>query len=276
MTPDIMTNIEQLKYLGMEEDSFKRITVPVKLQNAILNPQQTQYIANKIESEKISTPLTKCLNNIDIQWHDESFPCLIYDKKPDLAVAVVHDVLMMKLFPPKNSLINTQLLQLPVFEVEYTCSDFHPQTDEKCLIDSINKTQFEFEGELLFELLNKAVRSQRNKIEKPFNNESINEAIELIERENEEVCNILINTRALSLIKDQIDGNNQFRKINIIPFSPSGRVNKNRVYFLGSAIKLGAVAKTSSKANLKEGDLSCLYRLGAVILNRNLISVVQH
>lgn len=279
MTPttERINNKEQIEYLGMDSENFKRIIIPIELQNTLLdNAIDSNSLTKKLEYELINniSPLDKCLECCNISYEDNCFSVLLSENKPDITVAVLHDILMMKLFPPKNVIVNDINVDLPIFEIEYSLINIPFNTQENSIIHSIIKSINEFEGEFLFELLNKAVRSQRNKIEKSLDINSINKAMELIERENESVENILTNTKAYSIVKDNTNN------INIVNFSPKGRMNKNRVYFLTNPSILGKVIKTNYTVNIKKlGDnmnISCLLRIGAVILNRDVISVIEH
>lgn len=285
MTPIIepITNKEQIEYFGMDSDVLKRIIVNVKLQNSVISHDLKQdELLSKIEKEwnQQQTPLDICLATKNINFEDDNFEAILYDEKPEITVAVLHDSLMMKLFPPKGTMIENSLLKLPVFEIEYIVENINNRTDDYNVIQSIISAKNMFDGEFLFELLNKAVRSQRNKIEKQFNEISISEAMELIERENNSVNNILANSKAYSLIRNKIQMN-QYENAKIINFSPVGRMNKNRVYFMGDPQELGRIVKTKCKINIETLDnqyynISCLMRMGAVILNRNIISVIEH
>lgn len=282
-TIERITSQEQLEYLGMNGDALNRIVIPVKLQNSTISNDQYLISLIKMESywNQHNSPLDQCLDKLSVSMADDSFTALISDEKPELTVAVLHDTLMMKLFPPRNTCIESSILNLPIFEIEYILSDIPFNINENYIINSLIKARDIFEGEFLFEMLNKAVRSQRNKIEKPFNNSSISEALELIERENYKPSHILANSKAYSLIRNDIDAiNNTYRGIPIINFNPSGRMNKNRVYFIGEPEVVGRVVKTdwqiSRERKEDKWNISCLLRMGAVILNRDLISVIEH
>jgi hypothetical protein len=274
---DIFTKEDQNKYLGIYPDSFKKIYKNINIKNISLNNNQ------KISEEEIiiqlnnsKSPLDYCLSKIDISFDDEFFNIISYDNKPDITVAVLHDVLMMKLFPPRNSIIENNIINLPIFEIEYIIENLPVNANKYEIYHHISKSKNEWEGNILYEILNKAVRSQRNKIEKEINNQSINQAIELIERENENVDNILANTKAYLSEKETFDNLN----IRTIIFSPENRVNKNRVYFMGASNILGKVAKSQPKIKIEKRqdvyNISCLFRIGIVILNRDVISVVEH
>jgi len=280
-----ITNQEQIEYLGMDGDTLKRLEVDTNMDAGMIDINKAfddNLISDlKNELNTLITPLRQCLETSDM-YPDNDYITIGLSEKTDLAIAVLHDTLIMKLFPPKNLLVNNNTLDLPVFEVEYTAKNIPIGFQKESLINSIKKSVLNFEGEFLFELLNKAVRSQRNKIEKDINFNSIHEAIELIERENENIYNILANTKAHSILRKEIIINNNLllEGINIIHFSPSGRMNKNRVYFMGRPNLLGRFCKTDFAISVdiqdKQYDISCLVRMAAVILNRDIISVIEH
>lgn len=274
---DIFTKEDQDKYLGIYSDSFKKIYKNINIKNISLDNNQIiseEEIASQLNNSK--SPLDYCLSKIDISFQDEFFNIISYDNKPDITIAVLHEDLMMKLFPPRNSIIENNIINLPIFEIEYTIENLPINANKYEVYHHISKSKNEWEGNILYELLNKAVRSQRNKIEKEINKQSINQALELIERENENVDNILVNTKAYLLGKDIFDNIN----IRTIIFSPENRVNKNRVYFVGPANILGKVARSHPKIKIEKRqdlyDISCLFRIGIVILNRDVISVIEH
>lgn len=286
MTPtmELMTNQEQIEYLGMDGNSLKRLIINVKMDNGIINSNNLlkQNIMPLLQEniKTISTPLDQCLEKFSLSDDDDYFT-IFEPEKIDFAVAVLHDTLMMKLFPPKNLFLDNNKINFPIFEVEYIANNIPAGLQVESIINSFKKSINLFESELLIELLNKAVRSQRNKIEKDLNFNTISESLELIERENEIVYNILTNTRAYAILRQEINPEqNTYRGINIINFSPSGRMNKNRVYFMGVPSTLGRICKSNFKINIDRKEdqyhISCLVRMGAVILNRDVISVIEH
>lgn len=274
---DIFSKEDQDKYLGIYPDSFKRIYKNINIKNISLDNRQIiseEEISIQLNNSK--SPLDYCLSKIDISFEDEFFNIITYDEKPDITVAVLHEELMMKLFPPRNSIVENDIIDLPIFEIEYIAKNIPINANKNEIYHYISKSKNEWEGNILYEILNKAVRSQRNKIEKSIDNQSVNQAIELIERENENVENILANTKAYSSEKDIFDNIN----IRTIIFSPENRVNKNRVYFMGPANILGKIARSQPQIQIEKKqdvyNISCLFRMGIVILNRDIISVVEH
>lgn len=282
---DSITTQEQTAYLGLDGENLKRLIIPNVMQNSTIdrvNSKQDIFnsITQIVEHKHPKTVLEQCLEYQKVSDLKDTYTAVIYDEKPDITVAVMHDTLMMKLFPPKSVTFDEQELELPLFEIELTMSQINKKTLSEDIANSLLYALKSFEGEFLFELLGKAVRSQRNKIDKPLDEDSISEALELIERENYEPSYILANSKAFSIIRKTLDNNNCYQNIPVLQFSPNSRMNKNRTYFMGPTSVLGKITKSSANIQIEENDnhfnISYLYRLGAVILNRNLISVIEH
>ena len=273
---------EVIEYLGLNYNSFKKLQVEVELlPSTIIKQNNFEVVSQLIQNAwlKNKTILDIALGTHTISWDDDKFSTFFPSDNVDVVAAVLHDELHMKLFPPKNMLFDGGVLDLPVFEVEYILRNVPKNIPNNDVVNSILKTQNKYEGEFLFEILGKAVRSQRNKIDKPLNIESISDALELIERENENPYHTLTNTKAFALIRNQIE-NNKFMSTDVLNFSPVGRVHKTRTYFLGDPNMIGRLAKTigcqieiENKGDMF--DVSCLLRMGCVILNRSLISVIE-
>jgi len=265
-------------FLGLNYNTFRRLPIKVELIPSTLN-NDINIFAYEIEQElkNKTTILDKCLSLSSLTWDDESYNVFI-PSEADIAVAVLHDELTMKLFPPKYIEFTHGELTLPIFEVDYYV-DVPVGMSAQNVAQSILKTQMKYEGDFLFELLNKALRSQRNKIDKSISSESISEAMELIERTNETPTTMVANTKSFALIRNQMQ-NGQLLNMDVLNFSPSGRAHKNRTYVLGPSTLLGKLVKTTDyRINTqREEDIihvSCLLRMGAVILNRSLISAIE-
>jgi len=274
-------NKEMNDFLGLNYNTFRRLPIKVDLIPSTLtnDNDNMNILAHDIDQElkDKTTILDKCLSLSQLTWDNESYNVFI-PGEADIAVAVLHDELTMKLFPPKYIEFIHGELTLSIFEVDYY-ADVPAGMSAQSIAQSIFKTQMKYEGDFLFELLNKALRSQRNKIDKSISDESISEAMELIERTNEAPTTMVANTKSFALIRNQMQ-NGQLLNMDVLNFSPSGRTHKNRTYVLGPAALLGKLVKTPDYhiSVQKEEDIihiSCLLRMGAVILNRSLISAIE-
>ena len=185
----------------------------------------------------------------------------------------------MVIYPQSGSRekIGPGVYSLPVFDIEYRLAGVSDDVNFELLCDSMDLMRLQFETELLFDLLSKSVRSQRNRIDAPLSSRSISEAMELIERESRVVFNCALNTRAFSMWRDHIhSGGGKLFGATALCCSPRKRQNMKRNYFLGPPNMLGVFATTVPSARFDEKDvLMVSMRMGAVVLDRSLISSVD-
>lgn len=237
------------------------------------------------ETEKIlllsqhPTFLDICLGNLDLQTDATSFRINL-PVATEIVVATPNgpDGLEMMICPPSGSRDKMEpgIYSIPTFEVEYHIGGVDSDVNFELLCDSMDLIRLQFETELLLDLLSKSVRSQRNKIDSPLSQESISEAMELIERESRRVTNSILNTKAFAIWRGHINSNGgTLFGTNALCCSPRKRQNLKRNYFLGPSHMLGVIAMTIPNVSIDVPDVTMTMRMGAVILDRSLISSIN-
>jgi len=220
-----------------------------------------------------------CLGNVSLSSDASSF---------DVSLPVPTEIVVMTLNGPDGAemvicpqsgsreKIGPGAYTLPMFDIEYRLAGVNDGVGFELLCDSMDLLRLQFETELLFDLLSKSVRSQRNRIDAPLSSGAISEAMELIERESRIVSNCALNTRAFSMWREHIlSADGKLFGATALCCSPRKRQNMKRNYFLGPPNMLGVFATTTPSARFDGDVLTLSMRMGAVVLDRSLISSVD-
>lgn len=236
-------------------------------------------VMRAISSSQQSTCLGTCLRNIELRPDDDAYE--IHLPVPTEIVVVTPngpDGVDAVICPHSGSRdkMDAGSFKIPMFDVEYTLDEVQPESDFDLICDSVDLLRVQFETEVLFDLLSKSVRSQRNRIDTPLSSESISSAMELIERESRIVENCVMNTRAFSRWRDHISDNGGLLfGARALCCSPKKRQNIKRNYFIGPSHMVGVFAVTPFDVQLQEGNVRVMMKMGATIFDRSLISSVD-
>lgn len=173
-------------------------------------------------------------------------------------------------------------LEIPMLQLDYTMDNdglgIDPRIEGGDPIFSITqgfKRAIEiFENELLFDVLAKAVRSQRNKVKKEISRESISETMQFSENLGFPPEVAVLNTTSHAKIRPTLsDSNGKLFGMTVLHFPPRRRGNKMRNYFLGDA---GVSKRTPVSLEFdEEGNMTLSYQLGVVIFERNAITCLE-
>lgn len=189
----------------------------------------------------------------------------------------------MVIYPPPTSRqhISPGILPLPTFRVTYIVRD----VPSKCHPDSVgmalDAARHRFEGDVCFDILMKAVRSQRNVLKEPFGIEAVGHAMLILERDGIEPHLAILNPEANGVVRSHIESNGGLlRGMRTVVVVPSRRGNEGRSYFLSAPIELGTIAKSDPEVSLERQDDGCFSvlwstQLGIMITNRGCISSID-
>lgn len=283
-------------HLGVDETRFQKVVVSGNLLPGACSVSSTMSLRNVIERVGIEescraicarqhpTYLDLCLGNLDVGSDSAAYEINL-PVETEIVVAAIRgnsDNVDMMICPPagSRSTMETGTVSLPLFEIEYVIEDVPAHHDFEVVCDAMDLLRLQYETELLFDLLLKSLRSQRNKVEAPFSTNAVTEAFELIERESRAVKNCLLNTKAYASWRDRIDLNDGLLfGAKAYCCSPHRRGNLKRNYFLGAAHMLGVCARSQPWLSLEDENgayrMSYLIRTGAVVVDRSLISSVE-
>lgn len=173
-------------------------------------------------------------------------------------------------------------VMIPMIEVEYRMDSdglgFDPRVyggdPAVGVLEGFRRAIRAFENELLFDVLGKAVRSQRNKVKKPITPESVSETMRLSENLGFSPEMAILNTESHSRMRPFIEkSKGKLFGMTVLHFPPERRGNKMRNYFVGDA---GVSKRTPVRLNFDEdGNMTLAYELGVVIFERNAIACLE-
>jgi hypothetical protein len=269
--------------LGLNGESFRRYVVPAPLDPSCgedwepgeeFHPEDC--LGGLMASH--STVLSVCLRPISLPFGTSSFTVCIPDDR-DVVIATPHEAIDCKLFPPKGDEASAGTIPVPIFEVEFLATGIPSDKEWGTVVRGILRARERFEGELLFSLLGKALRSQRNRKVEEMGIDSVSAAMEFIERENLPVMNAVLNSKSHAKVRDlirQSEGKLYGASVNL--FTSRGRQSSRRNYFVGPRESVGIVSHSPAVVKETVGEnwsVSCVIQIGAIVFSRDLIAVVE-
>ena len=195
--------------------------------------------------------------------------------KADVTVATIGDTIKMQLFSSGGG----ETLEIPLFDVCYQMSDIPKDLSVEAVTGGFIKAKDEFEGEFLFDVLGKALRSHRNRIQaNEVDQASMGSALEAIGRTNHQPRLILSNATWFLRVNGILPPFDP--PLEVCCFSPKRRGNQKRIYLLDSAKRLGrqvsqVVKVTSEDAGPDTFSLRCWVRMGCIIFDRDAIACIE-
>lgn len=173
-------------------------------------------------------------------------------------------------------------IEIPMIQIEYAMDNdglgIDPRSEESEAATSVLRGFLAairaFENELAFDILGKAVRSQRNKIRKEISREAVSEAMQLSESLGFAPTKAILNSASHSKLRTQIeDSGGKLLGMYVYDFPPKRRGNRTRNYFLGYA---GVASRSPMSLSFDEqGNVFLSYSLGAVVFERNAIACLE-
>lgn len=173
-------------------------------------------------------------------------------------------------------------VEIPMIEVEYKMDSDGLGFDPRIyggdpavgVLHGFRRAIQGFENELLFDVLGKGVRSQRNKVKKLITPESVSEAMAKSEELGFQPDTAILNTESHSRMRPFIErSKGKLFGMKVLQFPPERRGNKMRNYFVGDA---GVSKRTPVRLSFDEdGNMTLAYELGVVIFERNAISCLE-
>ena len=195
--------------------------------------------------------------------------------KADVALATLSDVIKMQLFASGGG----ETLEVPLFDVCYQMSGVPRDLSVEAIVGGFIKAKDEFEGEFLFDVLGKALRSHRNRIQaNEVNSESMGGALEAIGRTNHQLRFIVSNATWSLRVNGLLPPSEP--PLEVCCFSPKRRGNQKRIYLLDSAKRIGRQVSLVTKVTAEDAghdvmSLRCWVRMGCIVFDRDAIACIE-
>lgn len=170
-------------------------------------------------------------------------------------------------------------LPVPLFQVNYIFEQVPNKYSVMGLSLSLNQLRQEFEGNLMCNLLMKAVRSQRNVVTSPsMSTHALAIGVGVMAKENVSPCNLILMPEAMhdSVGDYLVEHEGVIFDMTPRVFMPSKRNYDRRSYILPDPNLLGTCVKTESRLSTEPvGNdavrLEISLKMGALISHRDLI-----
>jgi len=172
------------------------------------------------------------------------------------------------------SLISSDLSeQVKIYSISYKVKFLkYPNNDD--IVCSLNKIIYNTETEILLEMLNKGLRSHRNRVNAAtIDIEAINDAIAPLETMPDTVITTTGWYGKIKYLSNEI-----LEQPNVIISTTKSRSLRRRIFFV--AYPVGLFARTISSIEVNDLDskyieTQCHYKLGIVLYDRNNISCIE-
>lgn len=285
---------EDLVGLSLEEETeFLIETTPLASaltdRNDTIGSLSSTEVALRISSLQTPTVLDETLSPVQVVTTDRDAPASLEVNIPTPREIVVAAALpdagtpTMVIYPPPASRqqLSPGTIEIPTFRVRYVVRDVPPRCQPECVAIALDTARRRFEGDVLFDLLMKAVRSQRNVVKEPFDLDVVGHAMLILEHDALFPVRAILNPTARDAVRTHIEANGGLlRGMETSVVVPSRRGSEGRSYFVCEPIELGIVARSDvdvSRDRQDDGLFSITWslRLGMVIHNRACVSSID-